>query len=200
MALSRLGRITLIGTATVAAGATLSATLFAYTPTVGRQLASVVLALLLGVCLLAWCLAALVLRGRGWALTRVGLLISLLGFAGCWTVPPGGRVLRDAEFRANLPAMNALVATLQAGPHRRLLPPMAPESLPPFLRGRPVPVSTWTDSAGRFGADFHYGGGYPVRHSAFVYYPGSRSELLAAAPFSWHAARRIAPNWYDVHD
>jgi hypothetical protein len=179
--------------------AALSSAAFGYGPSGELQLLSVALGLLAVVLLLGWTILVITQGLRRRPIALAGLLTAVLGFGSCLGARDAGRALADRRFRADLAAYEQVVATLRQQPLRSLRP-IPPDSLPAALRSRVSQVMSWRGPRGEFGVDFHYGGGYPVKHSAYVYYEGEARRLGPESPFRWRRGRELAPRWFAVSD
>ncbi len=178
--------------------AAIAAARFAYRPDSGWQLLSMFLGLPVLLLPIPWAVYAATLRSKGARQWLPGLVVSGLTFGSCWAAPFGGKALADHQFSEQRPAFDSLVSSLRLAGRRRLLP-MAPDSLPPMLRDGPRDVFARTDSTGHFVAYLFYGGGFPVKHSAYLYFDGSVDELRRTDTF-WHSYRPLGDGWFDVHD
>src|SRR5262249_44852896 len=136
-------------------------------------------------------------EGRsGWVSTKYGLLLTLLGFAGCWAGIPAGRALAYHRFRSEKTAFDSLVGSLHRIPRPSLL--LQDSTIPQMLRGRPTLLFADTTLHGAFSVTLFYGGGFPVRHSAFVYFDGKPKDLRQSSRIHWRFVDSLAPFWYYV--
>ena len=186
-------------TGAIGVGAAVSGGRFAYQPTAGLQLMAMVFGLLVLVLVLGWVTVVATQALRRRPVAAAGLLMALASFGGCVVARDVGRAIADRRFRADLGAYEQVVTKLRSQP-LRLLRPMPSDSLPQLLRGRVSHVMSWRGAEGAFGVDFHYGGGFRVKHSAYVYYEGGGWPLGPVAPFHWRHARALAPHWFAVSD
>jgi hypothetical protein len=186
-------------TGAIGVGAAVFGGRFAYQPTAGLQFMAVVFGLLVVVLVLSWVTVVATQTLRRRPVAAAGLLMALASFGGCVVARDVGRAMADRRFRADLGAYEQVVTRLRAQPLRPLRP-MPSDSLPQLLRGRVSHVMSWRGAEGAFGVDFHYGGGFPVKHSAYVYYEGGARPLGLVAPFHWRHARALAPHWFAASD
>ena len=123
-------------------------------------------------------------RPRPFAL-RSSLVVLLL-IAAPFIGARAGIALRDRVFRARLPQYEAVIRQLRAG-----VTPDVPWRLGHHVTHRPVD--------GDVVATFWWGGGFPVKHTVFVYHPGD-IETDVEFRRAWRRIRPLAQNWYVAKD
>ena len=189
---------TLVGLGLFALSATAASTAFAYRPSTTSQLLTLASALTLIGLLIHWLDRAIAGGRSGWSATKYGLALTLLGFAGCLAGFPAGRALTYHRFRSQRAAFDSLVGSLDRSPRPlALLPDTA---APPMLRGRPTLMAADTTRQGAYWVTLFYGGGFPVRHSAIVYFDGDPADFAGSTRFHWRSVDSLAPFWYYASD
>jgi hypothetical protein len=109
-----------------------------------------------------------------------------------------GADYRDTLFLRTLPAYEQVVARVRSGtlPQGRL--PI--DSLPAEIRSCCYLVVIGRDSTDHVTASFWTDGGFPVKHSGWLYYSGDSITKETAVARGWHRGYRVAPHWYRVSD
>ena len=113
-----------------------------------------------------------------------------------WPASHGGVALHKHIFRSRLPKYQEVIGMIQDGSIQQ-----DPESsrieLPASHSDLAYAVFVRRDAAGVLAVEFLTGGGFPVKHSGWLYLsddtkkPGMRLE--------WHA-QKVEPNWYMIWD
>jgi hypothetical protein len=180
-----------------AVGTAISSGLFAVRSTSGRQLGSMMFFL----ALLALGLVAVALGVTDWRVTRwralrpLGLVLTALCL---WygSLLAGGEI-REQRFERSRPGYEAVVEHFARGalPLDRHIPP---ELLPPEVRDCCYRVSGWRDKAGTLAVEFLTDGGWPARHSGYLYYAGDTLRANSAVAERWRRGTRLEPHWYWV--
>jgi len=168
---------------------------FVRAPTPLSQLISVAAALVLLLVLPVGVFHAWRHRARGLVRATLPLVACLLA------VPIGsaiGRGYRDFDFRyRRLPAYEEVVRRIQSAE----LPGWQIKEIPPEIDGLAYMIEVHDDAPGGLMVEFFWGGGFPVKHSVYMYQasglPPPTSPNWEFKPYcQWDGARRLDENWF----
>ena len=172
---------------------------FVAAPTGSSQLVSVAALLLLLSALPVALFYAWRHRARGSLRAAAPLLACLVA------APIGlsiGGVYRDLDFRyRRLPAYEQIVRKIELGE----LPGEAVKEMPTEMEGLAYGIHVHEDAPGGLMVVFFWGGGFPVKHSVYIYrasgLPPPTSAKWEMEPYyHWPQARRLNANWFAASD
>jgi hypothetical protein len=172
---------------------------FVAAPTGSSQLVSVAALLLL-------LLALPVALFYAWRHRARGLLRAAAPLLACLVAAPiGGSIgaaYRSLNFRyRRLPVYEQIVRKIESGE----LPGETIKEMPPEIDSLAYGIHVHDDAPGGLMVVFFWGGGFPVKHSVYIYrasgLPPPTSTKWEMEPYyHWSGARRLNDNWFAAHD
>ncbi len=172
--------------------------LFTYRPSTPTQILSgFFLGILFVTFLIAFFKGAIQILEDGFG-GMIPAVMALLILIASFYTPRLGHAYRDYVFRKNLPRYQELVEVVKQQPlplqWRKTDIPEKYRDLTDFIYAQNEPYDQWS-------ASFGWGGGFPVKHCAFLYISGKDinrcSEHLKAY---WPHREKICDHWYRVGD
>lgn len=173
--------------------------LFAYRPSCFFQFGVMLLGLLSIALVLATLIRVPFLWGKHRAKAFVPFVVAVifLGLAAS-SVILGGQ-LRLFVFRRRLPAYQEIVRQMEAGQITLTENRLSPVELPPDYNHLAQVVLAECDPNGVVTAEFIVGGGFPVKHSGFLYRSDGHPERWRQCD-RWRGYLPVEENWYMVSD
>lgn len=185
-------------TVTICAGAALDMMFFllAFKPNVLWQMLSILL-LLASIILLAADLLFITSRRR-WYGSRALIPFCITSFCLAMVLPSivAGNSLRDRVFRSRLPQYEAVLGMMMDG-SIDVREELCRIELPPEYSDLAAATLAHKDSNGILTAEFIIGGGFPVKHSGYLF--RSEGELRDwEHAHRWSSWFKLDENWYRV--
>lgn len=153
----------------------------------------------MGVYLLAWGLAALF----AWTEQKGLRLLALLPLAVCLGSCAGstmvGQAVREAQFASHLPRYEALVERIRAA---NVLVSGKVVSVPLAETERDLGYSVLAeqDANGILMVELLTGGGFPVKHSGFLYSSSGSIKPWSFFDERWPSKTEVRPKWFRISD
>jgi hypothetical protein len=176
-----------------------AAAFFVGAPTLLSQLISVA-------ALLTLVVALPVALFHAWRHRAGGSLRAATPLLACLVAIPIGYLIggayRDLDFRyRRLPAYEQIVRKIESGE----LPGEAIKEMPNQIEGLAYGIHVHEDAPGGLMVVFFWGGGFPVKHSVYIYrasgLPPPTSTKWEMEPYyHWSRARRLNDHWFASHD
>lgn len=169
--------------------------------------APTLLSQLISVAALFVLLLALPVAGfHAWRHRASGLVRATTPFVACLVaVPMGlsiGGVYRELDFRyRRLPAFEQVVRKIESGE----LPLETIQEMPSEFQSLAYGVHVHDDAPGGLTVEFFWGGGFPVKHSVYIYRasglpPPTKTNWDLKRYCQWHRSRRLNDNWFAASD
>ncbi len=169
---------------------------FAAKPTTEGQL----VAMIALVCWLVALLASFIYALSRWQTARWWAAVPLLLCLGsCEVAPRIGGAVRQSRFQNSLPRREALVAKIESGalPCSAELKAVA---LQESDRDLGYLVLAQRESNGFVTVEFFDGGGFPVKHSGYLYKSSGVVDPDSTSALRWPRRSPICPKWFRVSD
>jgi len=185
---------------TICAGAALDVTLFLFAlkPSILWQLLSMLL-FFAGLVIL---IADLVFVLGQWKQYRFRAFLPFCAASLCLTmILPSiiaGNLLRDHLFRSRLPQYEAVLGMMMDG-SIDVREDLRPIKLPPEYSSLAVATLAQKDSSGILTVEFIIGGGFPLKHSGYLFRSEGRFQDWEHAA-RWPRWSKIDDHWYRVSD
>lgn len=123
----------------------------------------------------------------------VGLASALIA------APVLGGAIRSRRFEANLPRYTEIVRKVEAG-ELRATDRLERIDLPPGYSDLAVTMLGKTNTTGDIVLEFIIGGGFPVKHSGYLYVSSGKPESDPVLLRRWPHRRKLSDNWSAIAD
>lgn len=143
---------------------------------------------------------SLIFAGTEWRQLRLLAVIPLLlWFGSCLATTAVGTASRRAQFERELPRYQALVERIQAG-SRLDSGKVASVSLSEAERDLGYNVLAERDTNGVLTVEILTGGGFPLKHSGYLY--NSSGRIIPGSFFDsrWPFKTEVKPKWFRISD
>jgi len=148
-------------------------------------------------------LAALVKAGMSWRKQQwpVLLPVGILAAGLVAVLPSGwlGHKICDAIFWHNLPKYRQVVERVQFG-EILVTNRIQRLDLPRSQRPRCYLVFATREPDGETSVEFLIGGGFPVKHTGYMYYSGDKVEKGSDVRSRWPRGTKMTDHWYQIGD
>ena len=110
--------------------------------------------------------------------------------------PRVGAVIRESTFRRDLPSYNAVIRQMERGS----IPVDAELRRIPQAEGAQAYVVLAQRTSEGLNVEFITGGGFPVKHSGYLYCSSGEIERGSLIDSRWPKRREVMPMWFRISD